>query len=206
MATAALATVISHWSKLIENLQASPQEFYASVEKAIEKREIPGAKISRGHWAEGGPLSPQREYLRVVRGEHTIDICGAPFGTGFFVSSWLSAPLPGVVAGVLGVLIGIAALGWSFSSSGAKVAAYGSLFRGVAVLGIVVVGFAGIIRPLFFPPRPTYYRIDTATMFQSAVHAAVLEVIDDTTSTKGLRALTELERKPVLREFYNYRR
>ena len=51
--------------------------------------------------------------------------------------------------------------------------------------------------------RPvTYYRIDTGLMFQSAVHGAVLEVIDGLTEAKGLRALSETERKPIMREVF----
>jgi hypothetical protein len=48
----------------------------------------------------------------------------------------------------------------------------------------------------------TYYRIDTTLMFQKAIHNAVLEVIDEMTTAKGLRALGEHDRKPVMREFY----
>lgn len=48
----------------------------------------------------------------------------------------------------------------------------------------------------------TYYKIDTAMMFQSIVHSAVLEVLDGLTKQKGLRALTEGERKPVMRDFF----
>jgi hypothetical protein len=33
-------------------------------------------------------MSSNREYLHIVRGEDIFDICAAPFGTGFFVSSW----------------------------------------------------------------------------------------------------------------------
>src|SRR5467141_3180264 len=51
--------------------------------------------------------------------------------------------------------------------------------------------------------RPvTYYRWDTALMFQSAVHAAVLEVLDQRTSAQGLRSLSEIERKPILRDLF----
>jgi hypothetical protein len=51
--------------------------------------------------------------------------------------------------------------------------------------------------------RPwTYYRIDTAMMFQTATHSAVLEVIDDITTSQGIRGLPESERKPVMREFF----
>ena len=40
------------------------------------------------------------------------------------------------------------------------------------------------------------------SMFQKAVHNAVLEVID-VTAEKGVRALSESDRKPVMREFYS---
>ena len=56
---------------------------------------------------------------------------------------------------------------------------------------------------LFNRIRPyTYYRLDTATMFQDSVHSAVLEVLDGITKTKGLRALSELERKPIMTELF----
>ncbi len=51
----------------------------------------------------------------------------------------------------------------------------------------------------FFRPE-TYYKIDTAMMFQKAVHNAVLEVVDQLTSAKGARSLSELDRKPVMRQ------
>ncbi|MBI1769653.1 MAG: hypothetical protein HYR67_14895 [Bacteroidetes bacterium] len=51
--------------------------------------------------------------------------------------------------------------------------------------------------------RPeTYYRLDTALMFQESTHAAVLEVLDSITQTKGVRALTELERKPIMNDLF----
>lgn len=39
-------------------------------------------------------------------------------------------------------------------------------------------------------------------MFQTSVRQAVIEVVDQVTSAKGIRALTELERKPVMRDFF----
>lgn len=150
--------IISHWYHLIEGLQASPKEFYASVEQAIQKRRIPNARTSRVDWREAGPLSAKREYLRVHRHEYIFDVCGAPFGNGFFFSWWL-----GEAEGCFGAVLGPLML---------------SFFR-----------------------RRTYYQIDTALMFQESVHSAVLEVIDGMTSAKGIRALSELERKPILREF-----
>jgi hypothetical protein len=62
--------------------------------------------------------------------------------------------------------------------------------------------------PFIGPPlmrvfRPeTYYRIDTALMFQDSVHSAVMEVIDGITTQKGLRSLSDSERKPVLNTLF----
>ena len=70
------------------DLKFSSDEFYKSCEEAIRKREIPAISFSRVNYSEGGVMSPNREYLHVVRGEYIYDICAAPYGSGFFVSSW----------------------------------------------------------------------------------------------------------------------
>ena len=66
--------VISHWYKLFENFQASPMEFYAAVEAALQPRQIPDTSTSRVDWKEGGLLAARREYLRVSRGRLAFDI------------------------------------------------------------------------------------------------------------------------------------
>ena len=49
----------------------------------------------------------------------------------------------------------------------------------------------------------TYYRVDTVTMFNTATHQAVLEVVDAITSeAQGVRGPVESERKPILKEFF----
>jgi len=51
--------------------------------------------------------------------------------------------------------------------------------------------------------RPdTYYRFDTATMFQESIHGAVLEVLEGSTKAKGLKSLSEGERKPIMTDFF----
>ena len=219
MAKADASLVISHWYKLIENFQASPMAFYSSVEAAIERRQIPDTSTSRVDWKEGGLLSARREYLRITRGKLTFDICGAPFGTGFFFSWWL-AEVPAAYGllhvflililvlvliymifaafGFLtGVFLTIVVLPLTFLLLGNAVR-QGKLGSEEVVLAIPMIG---ALYDRIFKPN-TYYKIDTALMFQSTVHAAVLEVIDELTSAKGLRALSELERKPILREFF----
>jgi uncharacterized metal-binding protein len=61
-----------------------------------------------------------------------------------------------------------------------------------------------ILGPLYhFVFRPiTYYKVDTMTMFQTAVHSAVLEVIDGLTKAAGVRALSDGDRKPIMRAFH----
>jgi len=150
--------VISHWSTLIENFNTSPQGFYSEVTKAIERRQLPKARIDRISFKESHLLSAKREYLRVSCRDFYFAICGAPFGTGFFVSYWLLEPPAGCLAVMFPRL---------------------SMFS-----------------------RPwTYYRIDTANMFQTATHSAVLEVVDTITSSQGLRQLPDSERKPIMKGF-----
>ncbi len=48
----------------------------------------------------------------------------------------------------------------------------------------------------------TYFKIDTALMFQESVRAAVNEVIDEMIKAKGVRQMTELEKKPISRGFF----
>jgi hypothetical protein len=61
--------------------------------------------------------------------------------------------------------------------------------------------FIGPIVQRFIKPI-TYYKIDTALMFQSVTHGALLQALDGITEAKGLRSLTETERKPVMRDFF----
>lgn len=158
--------VISHWNTLIENFNTSPQQFYQAVSVAVQKRQIPNAKIEQIFWNESHLLSAKREYLKIsCKKDFHFAICGAPFGTGFFISYWLLQPPDGCLV---------------------------ELFRPFPVL-------SGIAQALVRPW--TYYRIDTANMFQTATHSAVLEVVDSITSAQGLRTLPEMERKPIMKGF-----
>lgn len=65
-----------------------------------------------------------------------------------------------------------------------------------AILAFPVIGW---LYKICFA-QETYYRIDTALMFQESVRRAVLEVIDGLISQQGLRALSEPERQPCLRD------
>ncbi len=86
-----------------------------------------------------------------------------------------------------------------------------SLFLGLTLVGVLERGgfrepgealktipILGWVYEHWFSPV-TFYRLDTAAMFRATVHAAVLEVIDELTTQKGLKALAPDERKPILR-------
>ena len=208
--------VISHWHRLIEGFQTSPLDFYAAVEAAIQRRQIPDRQSVRIDFKEGGLLTAKRVYLRIMRDKHSFDICAAPFGTGFFFCWWLTE-LPsqwfiyfigllflifftimicfqaGFIVGVLLSLIAVPGV----------LALIGNLVHnngGTAEDAIVAIPWIGAIYEKAFHPA-TYYKIDTALMFQDAVHNAVMEVIDQVTAGKGVRAISEFERKPILESF-----
>ncbi len=66
---------------------------------------------------------------------------------------------------------------------------------------ISIIPFVGpwIVRKLF---TITYYRIDTASMLMSYAQASVLKVIEEITDKKGVRAMTDDERKPILNDIF----
>ncbi len=70
------------------DFQFSSQQFYTVLEEKIKQREMPSITISRVTHNEGGLFSSERIYLRVSRGHLIYDVCAAPYGNGFFVSSW----------------------------------------------------------------------------------------------------------------------
>ncbi len=76
---------------------------------------------------------------------------------------------------------------------GEKVSLFWSLVMLIPVLGMQLMAT--------FRPQ-TYFRHDTALMFQDSISSAVHEVIDGITKAKGLRMLSELEKKPILSDFF----
>lgn len=211
--------LISHWGKLIQGLQMSPMDFYSRVQRAIETRALPDTSMAQVEWPEGGVFSAKRVYLRVTRKDHVFDICGAPFGNGFFVSWWLGETPTGSIFYLLALLFAILVL-----LGVATYVTFNLTLGFFLALVLVVIGLPAIflllgpqaveavdyylmmlpwVSPVyerFFRPV-TYYKIDTALMFQAAVDGAVQEVVDDIMKAKGLRALSELERKPIMRDF-----
>ena len=212
--------VLGHWSTLVENFQASPQQFYDSLKTALARRQMPDvAGSTTVEHREGGLGSTKRQYVRIARRELRVDVCGAPFGTGFFFSWWTVGP--GGLRGVIYLAVLFAALvfgGWAVIHKfhallgipmiivglPLVLLALGALVRW-RILGpehaVLAMPFLGPLYGRIFLPE-TYFNLDTASMFQTAVHAAVLEVVDAMTKERGLRALSDEQRKPQMREFH----
>jgi hypothetical protein len=196
--------VLGHSESCIDNFSTSSLAFYEEVKAGIERRGIPDVSFSTVTWREGGLLSDERIYLRVRRGEVAYDICAAPFGSGFFFFSWLTA-IPHPFADML--FLGFASL--TFFIATAKtlfesglvsfilVLILFALFLFVAGLHVYVGGgesqdfvlgmpITGRIYSLLFQPA-TYYSTDTKLMFRTQMDAAVSEAIASVTAGKGER-------------------
>lgn len=163
---------ISHWQQTVVGLSGTTADFYNLVQATIRAHDFPEVEVKPIALHEAGPFSPQREYLRIERGDLSFDLCVAPFGKGLFVSSWLCEKPP--------FLLQVAAF---FPGINWLAAAWVKLFR-----------------------SPTYYRVDSAAMFQDGIHGCVLEIIDQLTTAQGVAPLPEEARKPKMRELYQPRR
>lgn len=207
--------VLSSWHHLVEDFSTSSQEFYSLLEKAIARRQIPNLEISRVEWKEGGLLSANREYLRLSRERLICYICAAPFGTGFFFSSRLGEISSALTP--LHIIVLLIALGIIFKAFTSLLGFFWGLVCLIGVFALLIwflrnaankglTNFDAILLKIpalgpvyyrFFRPV-TYFRYDAINSYASAVHTAVLEVIDEVTKAKGIR-LSESERKPNIK-------
>lgn len=215
--------VISHWNQLLEGISASPQAVYTTLETAIARRAVPDISSSRVEWTESGLLSANRQYLRISRGQYRFDICAAPFGSGFFLSWWLTTKRPSPVRALLACFALVTVGFYSFALALYSLGLWGFVvwlfFATGIVLGgvmLLVVGFSKnaswteyvLMLPVVgtlierLVRKETFYRIDTALMFQEAIHAAVVEIADGLLSTTETRGLSELQRKPIMHGFF----
>ncbi len=224
------ALIVSHWFKLINDLKASPLEFYRRLQQVLGERQVPKLDNARIEWHEGGPFSPKRQYLRFLRERTVFDVCASPFGTGFFVS-WRLGELP-LRLNFLGLLIMLCIVvgtgAWAEDHYHLRFyfLVYPERFYWAAgiTMGVLILllglmrsavgnGLADLDALLLHTPvvagfyerflRPiTYYRIDLALMYEQAVHNAVMQVVDELTDSQKLPRLSADERKPILRDFY----
>ena len=214
---ASSAEVISHWHLLIDDFNTSALDFYTSVEAALAVRKVPDITISRVDWKEGGVFSAKREYLRIARGRLTYDICAAPYGASYFFSSWFAEQsLLHAVFYACVLIFGLPIVFLLFASQlgfgngfllffvllvGALAFLRGSVQTGAALVEEMILAMP-VIGPLYFRLfKPvTYYSSDTRIMFQESIHRAVVETIGEIRAAQGLRALSQDETRPTMRD------
>jgi hypothetical protein len=213
--------LLSYWCDLYPDLVYSPKELYALVAKNLEALRVPGLESDYVMMRESGAFSSERLYFQLRRERLVFEVCGAPFGTGFFVSSrlfdrrrdanWFHVGLV-VCTGIL-VLAGCAILvgtkfGWVWgviAFTGA-IAIIWSLLRLAATETLTWLDrmlsdlpISGLVYDRFFHPD-TYYRQDTNNAYCKAVNNAVRRSIDEMKHQKGLKPLRDEEWRPVMRD------
>jgi hypothetical protein len=174
-------------------------------------------EISRVEFAEGGLLSNQHLYLRLMRERFAIDTCAAPFGSNYFFSCrFVHVPalvrLWHIVATIIffGVVLNLLVrpLGFTF----ALIAVVGLLFALVGVLRNAAA-FTDLDTLLLKIPvvatlyenwfrMETYYRIDTRTLFKKILPDLIKTAAEEITAAKGVKLVRQSEPPPILAELY----
>lgn len=200
-----------------DGLKLSAQEFYAEVEKQIAARNTPGLEISRVHFHEGGLLSEQRVYLRLMRERLCIDTCAAPFGNIFFFSI-RTVHVPALVR--LWHLV--AAFLFFGLVNGVLLRPLGAEFATVATVTLLVAlvmvmhnaareGGSDLDTALLKIPVlatiyedwfrvDTYYREDTRSLYLSLFPGFVKEMAEEACAAKGFKLVADLQPPPPVSE------
>jgi hypothetical protein len=212
--------ILDEWIYSAEGLSLSGQDFYASVEKRLEGQKIPGLDVSRVEFAQGGLLSNQRQYLRLMRERLAIDTCAAPFGIHFFFSC-RTVYVPAlvrlwhilvmffffsVVGGGLAILLGfdfavIAVVTLFFAiaavfrnASASPFADLDTLLLGIPVVATVYENWFRV---------ETYYRADTRTLYRSILPALIHAAAAEVSAEKGVKLVRQSSQAPILTELYS---
>ena len=213
--------LLSYWCDFYPDLTFSPKEFYALVEKNLQPLRVPGLEPNYVVMRESGAFSSERLYSQLRRERLVFEVCGAPFGSGFFVSSRLfdrrreaswfhigmvicaSILVLGGLALVIGDKYGVM---WGVIAATGAIAVTWSLLRlaGTETLGwldrfLTDLPIVGMVYERFFHPD-TYYRQDTNNAYGKAVNHAVRLAVDEMRSQKGLKPLRDEEWRPVMRD------
>ncbi len=211
------ATPISYWCTLFDDCVYSPQDFYAAVERNLLRREVPDLLRDYILLHEGMVFSKRRLYYQMRRERIVAEICAAPFGSGFFISSRLfDRRARAFIWDYLFALFILNALTipvwWRFGTI-PSVIIFGILFTSIwsfMRLGtstdfawlddkLCSIPWFGPIYETWFHPN-TYFRQDQHAMYREAVNRSVQEAVAELTVQKGLKPLSDAESRPVLPE------
>lgn len=209
--------LLDDWLYSAEELSLSPREFYTLVEKKLSELKIPGMDIVHQEFAEGGLLSDQRLYLRLMRERLAIDTCAAPFGNIYFFSC-RTMYVPALVR----LWHIIAAIGFFFGITVLLIKPLGFTFALIAMIALLfaVVGvlrnagtsaFADIDKLLLKIPVvatiyenwfrvDTYYRTDTRTLYCKLLPALIKQAAENICAEKGVKLVRRDTDTPVLAE------
>jgi len=211
--------ILDHWIAFLDNFSFSPQEFYAAIECELESRKIPGLKISKEEFFEGGALSDRRIYLQLFRERLALYTCAAPFGVGYFFSC-RTVYVPALVRlwHIVAALLFFAALGLALLKP------LGLLYTGIALVALVFA-LGGVLRNaaasavsdldallLRIPVVSTiyenwfrvdtYWRVDTRLIYLQRIPALIKEMAEEITASKGVKLVKQYEHAPILGELY----
>ncbi len=212
--------LLSYWNQLFDVPLCSPQDFYSEVKENLVNRDVPDLELGLSMMQERSALGRSRLYLQMRRERLVFEICAAPFGNGYFVSSrlfdrrrvatfwdyiffWaLVWALFTYVTSETDVYIAVVMIGFLIASLWSTMTLAATNTIKWLDERLYVMPIIGPIYESFFHPL-TYFREDQNNMYRSAVHRAVLEAIDSISSEKGLKPLTEDERKPLIWELFS---
>jgi hypothetical protein len=206
--------VLDHWVAQAPVNSYSADEVYGAIEQLVQAHEIPGLKISRVDYTEGGALSNKRTYLRFERGLLAFDICAAPFGTGYFFScrTVSSTPMLNIWLLLLTMLAAptvynniLKPIGLYYGAGGVIFAlvTFAILFRqglkaefaflDTALLQIPYVNLAY----WYLYRRDTYFREDTRIMYMTVVPQIIQAYLDEVSAAKGVKLVRQQRRSPL---------
>ena len=205
--------VLDSWLRHADNFSYAPKEFYAKVEQELAARKIPRMEISRVPFAEGGLLSDQRIYLRLMRERLCIDTCAAPFGNIFFFSC-RTVYVPTLVR----LWHILAALAFFFAVECLLIRPLGVTFATIALIGLVFAlagvlrnassgGFSDLDTILLKIPVvaaiyedwfrvETYYREDTRKLYTQLLPQFIQELAEDTCAANGVKLERQFQPTP----------
>lgn len=214
--------LLDHWIAFHDSLALPPQDFYESIEKALQARKVPGMEISREEFAEGGLVSDRRIYLRLFRERLAIYTCAAPFGAGYFFSCrvvyvpalvrlWhilfalaslaiigkvLIAPLGLTFAVVAIVALLFALAGVMHNAATAKVADLDALLLKIPMISTIYEDWFR---------ADTYWRDDTRAIYVQQIPQVIRELADEMTAAKGAKLMQQYRYAPIFGELYKPR-
>ena len=212
--------ILDEWIYSADGLSLSGPDFYASVEKHLEGQKIPDLEVSRVEFAQGGLLSDQRQYLRLMRERLAIDTCAAPFGSHFFFSC-RTVYVPAlvrlwhilavlfffsIVGGGLIYLLGfnfaiIALVTLPFAIAAVFRNASASPFADLDTMLLKIPVVATVYENWF--RVETYYRVDTRTLYRKILPDLIRAAAEEASAQKGVKLVKQFPTAPLLMQLHS---